>query len=130
MEQSKSDSSIANDVLHSDNHSKLTPEEIANHPESLTGKYLSGALIEHYKEKSDAGLDTYSERCLHRIWRAERFSWWFTSLMHRFPDGGPIGAKLQDAELDYLFNSEHAARTVAENYVGLPLDFGDPRRRA
>jgi p-hydroxybenzoate 3-monooxygenase len=93
-------------------------------------KYLSAALIEHYRERSDAGLDSYSERCLRRIWRAERFSWWFTSLMHRFPDGGPIGAKLQDAELDYLFNSEHAARTIAENYVGLPLDFGDPRRRA
>ena len=74
---------------------------------------------------SDAGLDAYSERCLRRVWRAERFSWWFTSLMHRFPDGGPIGAKLQDAELDYLFHSEHAARTIAENYVGLPLDFGD-----
>ena len=88
-------------------------------------KYLAGALIEHYKEGSDAGLDAYSERCLRRIWRAERFSWWFTSLMHRFPDGGPIGAKLQDAELDYLFHSESAARTIAENYVGLPLDFGD-----
>jgi p-hydroxybenzoate 3-monooxygenase len=89
-------------------------------------KYLSGALIEHYMEKSARGLDTYSERCLRRVWRAERFSWWFTSLTHRFPDGGAIAAKLQDAELDYLFHSEHAARTLAENYVGLPLDFGDP----
>jgi p-hydroxybenzoate 3-monooxygenase len=87
--------------------------------------YLSSALIEHYAEKSDEGLDRYSERCLRRIWRAERFSWWFTSLTHRFPDDGAIAAKLQDAELDYLFHSEHAARTVAENYVGLPLDFGD-----
>jgi p-hydroxybenzoate 3-monooxygenase len=88
-------------------------------------KYLSRALIEHYQEKSDRGIDAYSERCLRRIWRAERFSWWFTSLMHRFPDDGPLAAKFQDAELDYLFHSEHAARTVAENYVGLPLDFGD-----
>jgi p-hydroxybenzoate 3-monooxygenase len=88
-------------------------------------KYLSNALIEHYRGGSDRGLDSYSERCLRRIWRAERFSWWFTSLMHRFPDDGPIVAKLQDAELDYVFHSEHAARTVAENYVGLPLDFGD-----
>ena len=88
-------------------------------------KYLSAALIEHYRDGSDAGLDAYSRRCLRRVWRAERFSWWFTSLMHRFPEGGPIGAKLQDAELDYLFHSEHAARTVAENYVGLPLDFGE-----
>jgi p-hydroxybenzoate 3-monooxygenase len=88
-------------------------------------KYLSRALIEHYQDKSDEGLDGYSERCLRRVWRAERFSWWFTSLMHRFPDDGSLGAKLQDAELDYLFHSEHAARTLAENYVGLPLDFGD-----
>ena len=88
-------------------------------------KYLASALVEHYRDRSDAGLDGYSARCLRRVWRAERFSWWFTSLMHRFPDDGAIGAKLQDAELDYLFHSEHAARTVAENYVGLPLDFGD-----
>jgi p-hydroxybenzoate 3-monooxygenase len=87
-------------------------------------KYLSAGLIEHYVEKSDLGLDAYSERCLRRIWRAERFSWWFTSLTHRFPEEGAIAAKLQDAELDYLFHSDHAARTVAENYVGLPLDFG------
>jgi p-hydroxybenzoate 3-monooxygenase len=88
-------------------------------------KYLASALIEHYREGSAAGLDAYSARCLRRVWLAERFSWWFTSLMHRFPESGPIGAKLQDAELDYLFHSEHAARTVAENYVGLPLDFGE-----
>jgi p-hydroxybenzoate 3-monooxygenase len=93
-------------------------------------KYLSRALLEHYGEGSDAGLDDYSSRCLRRIWRAERFSWWFTSLMHRFPDGGALAAKLQDAELDYLFHSESAARTVAENYVGLPLDFGDERTGA
>ncbi|HWP09815.1 MAG TPA: 4-hydroxybenzoate 3-monooxygenase [Polyangiaceae bacterium] len=88
-------------------------------------KYLSSGLIEHYQERSDAGLGAYSERCLRRIWRAERFSWWFTSLMHRFPDEGPLVAKLQDAELEYVFHSEHAARSIAENYVGLPLDFGD-----
>jgi p-hydroxybenzoate 3-monooxygenase len=88
-------------------------------------KYLSGALLEHYREKSDRGLDQYSERCLRRIWRAERFSWWLTSLTHHFPEDGPITARLKDAELDYLFHSEHAARTVAENYVGLPLGFGD-----
>jgi p-hydroxybenzoate 3-monooxygenase len=88
-------------------------------------KYLGSALIEHYREGSDRGLDTYSERCLRRVWRAERFSWWFTSLTHRMPDAGPIGDKLQAAELDYLFHSEHGARTIAENYVGLPLDFGE-----
>jgi len=88
-------------------------------------KYLASALVEHYQERRDAGLDAYSARCLRRVWRAERFSWWFTRLTHRLPDGGPITGKLQDAELDYLFHSEHAARTVAENYVGLPLDFGE-----
>lgn len=87
-------------------------------------KYLSAALIEFYKDKSEAGIDHYSERCLKRIWRAERFSWWFTSLMHRFPENGEIGQKLQEAELDYIVHSETGARSVAENYVGLPLDFG------
>ncbi|MES2940050.1 MAG: 4-hydroxybenzoate 3-monooxygenase [Pseudomonadota bacterium] len=84
-------------------------------------KYLSGALIEHYKDRSDAALDTYSDRCLRRVWKAERFSWWFTSLMHRFPDEGEIAQKLQEAELDYLVHSEAGAMTIAENYVGLPL---------
>jgi p-hydroxybenzoate 3-monooxygenase len=93
-------------------------------------KYLSAALIEHFRDRSTAGLDGYSERCLRRIWRAERFSWWFTALTHQFPDGGAIAAKLQDAELDYLCHSEHGARTIAENYVGLPLDFGDRSRAA
>jgi p-hydroxybenzoate 3-monooxygenase len=88
-------------------------------------KYLASALIEHYQEKSRAGIEAYSQRCLRRIWKAERFSWWFTSLMHRFPDDDPIVTKFQEAELDYLLHSEHAARTVAENYVGLPLNFGD-----
>ena len=90
-------------------------------------KYLSTALIEHYREGSDRGLDTYSERCLRRIWRAERFSWWFTSLTHSFPAEGPIAAKFQQAELDCLVHSEHALSTVAENYVGLPLEFGSSR---
>ena len=88
-------------------------------------KYLAGALVEHYRRASDVGLDTYSARCLRRVWRAERFSWWLTSLLHRFPEGGEIVGKLQDAELDYLFHSHHGAATLAENYVGLPLDFGD-----
>jgi p-hydroxybenzoate 3-monooxygenase len=87
-------------------------------------KYLSAALIEFYQDKSEVGIDHYSERCLKRIWRAERFSWWFTSLMHRFPENGEIGQKLQEAELDYIVHSETGARSVAENYVGLPLDFG------
>jgi p-hydroxybenzoate 3-monooxygenase len=87
-------------------------------------KLLADALVEHYREHSDAGVDHYSARALARIWRAERFSWWFTSLMHRFPESTPIDRKLQAAELDYLVHSPAALRTMAENYVGLPLDFG------
>jgi len=87
-------------------------------------KYLSAALIEHYLDKSDAGIDHYSERALARVWRAERFSWWLTTLMHRFPNSAGFGQKVQEAELEYLVNSEAASRSLAENYVGLPLDFG------
>ena len=88
-------------------------------------KFLAQAFIEHFREGSDAGIDHYSGRCLRRIWRAERFSWWFTGLMHQFPEDGPIGTKFQHAELDYLLHSEAAMRGFAENYVGLPLGFGD-----
>jgi p-hydroxybenzoate 3-monooxygenase len=84
--------------------------------------YLSSALIEHYAERSDAGIDGYSDTCLRRVWKASRFSWWFTSLMHQFPDSGPIGHKLQQAELDYLVHSQAASTAVAENYVGLPFE--------
>ena len=84
-------------------------------------KYLAEALIEHYAEKGDAGLAAYSARCLRRIWRAERFSWWLTSLMHKFPETGGFGQKMQTTELDYLVNSVAASTAMAENYVGLPL---------
>jgi len=87
-------------------------------------KYLSSAFIEYYTEKSQAGIDDYSNKALARVWRAERFSWWLTSLMHRFPDTGGFGQKVQEAELEYLVNSEALSRSLAENYVGLPLDFG------
>jgi p-hydroxybenzoate 3-monooxygenase len=87
-------------------------------------KYLSDALIAYYRDRTEDGLDSYSARCLRRIWKAERFSWWFTSLMHRFPDDAAIVSKFQLAELDYLMHSESGGRTIAENYVGLPLDFG------
>ena len=88
-------------------------------------KYLSDALIEACVEKSHAGIDHYSTRCLARIWRAERFSWWLTSLMHRFPEQGEMGQRFQEAELNYLIHSEAGSRTMAENYVGLPLHFGE-----
>jgi p-hydroxybenzoate 3-monooxygenase len=84
--------------------------------------YLSRALAIHYAEKSMSALDRYSDLCLRRVWKAERFSWWFTSLMHRFPDTGEFGQKIQEAELDYLVHSTAASTALAENYVGLPLE--------
>jgi len=84
--------------------------------------YLAAALREHYLDRSDAGVDGYSARCLRRIWKAERFSWWFTSLMHRFPGDGAFDRRMQHAELDYLVGSEAASAAMAENYVGLPLE--------
>jgi len=84
--------------------------------------YLSEAFIRHYAERSDAALDRYSDLCLRRVWKAERFSWWFTSLMHRFPAEGEFGQKIQEAELDYLVHSRAASTALAENYVGLPME--------
>ena len=81
--------------------------------------YLSQALVEFYRDKSAAGLDHYSVRALARVWKAERFSWWMTTLLHTFPDSAFEG-KMQLAELDYIFNSRVAATALAENYVGLP----------
>ena len=83
--------------------------------------YLAQALAQHYGERSDAGLDGYSGRCLARIWKAERFSWWMTSLLHRFPEAGAFDARVQQAELDYIVHSHAASTALAENYVGLPL---------
>ena len=82
-------------------------------------RYLSQALVEHYAEKSDAGLEHYSARALARVWKAERFSWWMTTTLHRISED-PFDQKIQLAELDYLFRSKAAATVFAENYVGLP----------
>ncbi|CAN5384374.1 4-hydroxybenzoate 3-monooxygenase [soil metagenome] len=84
-------------------------------------RFLSSAFIEFFKEGSSAGIDQYSDRCLRRVWKAVRFSWWMTSLMHKFPDTGDFGQKVQHAELDYLVGSRAASTAMAENYVGLPL---------
>ena len=84
-------------------------------------RYLSRAFTQYYVDKSRSGIDHYSARCLARVWKAERFSWWFTGLMHRFDDASSIGHKLQRAELDYLVSSTAAATVMAENYVGLPF---------
>jgi p-hydroxybenzoate 3-monooxygenase len=83
--------------------------------------YLSRALIEYYRENSNAGLSKYSEQALARVWKAERFSWWMTSLLHRFPQMGEFGRRLQVAELEYLVSSTAASTALAENYVGLPF---------
>jgi p-hydroxybenzoate 3-monooxygenase len=82
--------------------------------------YLSQALREFYDEKSSAGIDGYSEKALCRVWKAVRFSWWMTAMMHRFPDNEGFGARLQLAELDYLVSSKAATASMSENYVGLP----------
>jgi len=81
--------------------------------------YLFEALRELFVDKSEAGIDTYSQKALARVWKAERFSWWLTSLMHQFPDQGAFEQRMQQAELDYLVSSGHAMAALAENYVGL-----------
>lgn len=82
--------------------------------------YLSKALRQFYDEKSSAGIDGYSAQALARVWKAERFSWWMTSMLHRFPDTDAFGARIQSAELNYLIGSKAATASLAENYVGLP----------
>lgn len=80
---------------------------------------LADALIEFFAEGSAAGVDSYSARALLRIWKAERFSWWMTSLLHTFPETGPFGRRIQRAEFDYLRGSVAAQQSLAENYTGL-----------
>ncbi|WP_422370560.1 4-hydroxybenzoate 3-monooxygenase [Hoeflea sp.] len=82
--------------------------------------YLYDGLCEFYKAGSSAGIDAYSERALNRIWKAERFSWWFSSLMHRYPDQSSFDLKMQVSELDFLRSNKAAQTAMAQNYVGLP----------
>jgi p-hydroxybenzoate 3-monooxygenase len=82
-------------------------------------RMLSDSFKDFYIDKSEAGIDGYSARALNRIWQVERFSWWLTSLMHRFPDTEGFGQRVQNAELSYLMNSEAAQTSLAENYTGL-----------
>ncbi len=83
--------------------------------------YLYHALLDHYKNGDDSGLETYSEKALARVWKAQRFSWWMTNLLHTFPDASPYENKLQDTDMDYLFSSDATLTSLAENYVGLPF---------
>jgi p-hydroxybenzoate 3-monooxygenase len=83
--------------------------------------YLYHAMLDHYQRGDDAGLKNYSAKALARIWKAQRFSWWMTTLLHRFPDNSTYENKLQQTDLEYLFSSEKALGSLAENYVGLPF---------
>ncbi|VAW24596.1 P-hydroxybenzoate hydroxylase [hydrothermal vent metagenome] len=83
--------------------------------------YLYHAMVDHYKKGDDTGLDDYSKKALARVWKGQRFSWWMTMLLHRFPQNSGFDNRLQDTDLDYLFSSEAALTSLAENYVGLPF---------
>ncbi len=84
--------------------------------------YLSRALIRYFKQDDESGLNSYSDRALRRVWKAERFSWWMTNLLHRFPDATPFDRRIQRAEFQYLLSSKTAQASLAENYVGLPYE--------
>ena len=83
-------------------------------------RYLFEALREFFADKTMAGIEAYSARALSRVWKAVRFSWWMTTVLHRFPESGDFGQRIQEAELDYLVHSRAASTALAENYVGLP----------
>lgn len=82
--------------------------------------YLLQGLREYYEHGTHEGIDAYSGKALARVWKAERFSWWFSSLMHRFPDQSAFDLKMQQAEFEFLRTNQSAQRAMAENYVGLP----------
>ena len=83
---------------------------------------LARALSAYYAGGRTEPLERYSETCLRRVWKVQRFSWWMTSMLHRLPDEGPLRSRLQLAELDYLASSRAASTALAENYVGLPFE--------
>ena len=82
--------------------------------------YLYNGLRQFYEEGDAEGIDRYSERALSRVWKVERFSWWFSGLMHRYPDQTDFDLKMQIAELEFLRSNTDAQRAMATNYVGLP----------
>jgi p-hydroxybenzoate 3-monooxygenase len=83
---------------------------------------LARAIDELYRSGRDAGLEAYSRTCLRRVWKAQRFSWWMTQMLHRFPEETAFDRRRQLAELDYVASSQAGATALAENYVGLPLE--------
>ncbi|KPP83890.1 MAG: p-hydroxybenzoate 3-monooxygenase PobA [Rhodobacteraceae bacterium HLUCCA08] len=82
--------------------------------------YLFNGLRDYYRAGTTDGIDGYSEKALKRIWKAERFSWWFSSMMHRYPDQSEFDLKMQVADLEFLRTNKAAQKAMAENYVGLP----------
>ncbi len=88
-------------------------------------RVLAQSLAEYYGSGATALLQRYSEICLRRVWKVQRFSWWMTSMLHRFPDANPFDRRRQVAELDYVTSSRAAAKSLAENYVGLPMELTD-----
>jgi p-hydroxybenzoate 3-monooxygenase len=84
-------------------------------------RYLADGLVEFYSEGSQAGIGAYSGRALARVWKAERFSWWMTSILHTFPNTDDFGTRIQRTEFEYLAASRAAAQSLAENYTGLPV---------
>jgi p-hydroxybenzoate 3-monooxygenase len=85
-------------------------------------RVLARGFDQFYRHGRTDLLDRYSEICLRRVWKVQRFSWWMTSLLHRFPDENPFDQRRQLAELDYVTSSRAASQSLAENYVGLPFD--------
>jgi len=85
-------------------------------------RVLARALGEFYASGSRAALDRYSQTCLRRVWKVQRFSWWMTSMLHRFDDANAFDQRRQLAELEYVVGSHAASQSLAENYVGLPMD--------
>jgi p-hydroxybenzoate 3-monooxygenase len=86
-------------------------------------RHLSRALVVYYKQDRTDLLEAYSATCLRRIWRTEHFSWWMTSMLHRFPDDDAFQQRMQRAQLEYTVRSRAASASLAENYVGLPFDW-------
>jgi p-hydroxybenzoate 3-monooxygenase len=83
--------------------------------------YLYHAMLQHYQQGNSTGLDNYSAKALARVWKAQRFSWWMTTMLHTFPEAISYDQKLQQTDLEYLLSSEKALGSLAENYVGLPF---------
>ncbi len=83
--------------------------------------YLYHAMLDHYKKGDDSGLESYSNKALARVWKGQRFSWWMTMLLHKFPENSAFDQRMQETDLDYLLSSDAAMASLAENYVGLPF---------